>query len=221
MSKSALKTERKELELRKARAETKVAELNLKEERRRNERGVREHRLKYESDPEARGVFHFRTYVDAESCSFYGDRIQRFAHLNEGKRITLYLNTPGGSAFHGLGFYDTLRTISAQGNPITTVVRGFAASMGAILLQAGDQRLVGAESQLMIHEISSGVMGKLHEMEDEVKFLKRLNRQVFGIIAGRTGGQWEADELYRWAKAKDRWLSAEKAVELGFADAVG
>lgn len=215
------KAEKKVLELRQQRAETEKAELELKETRRRNKRYKREHDKKFKYDPDARGVFHFQGVVTDVSCSVWGDKVQEYAHLNPGKPITIYLTTPGGSAFHGLGLYDELRTLSKQGHHITTVVRGYAASMGAILLQAGDTRLVGAESQLMIHEISSGAFGKLHEMEDEVKFLKRLNRRIFGIIADRTGDQWEADSLYAWAKAKDRWLSAEDAVEHGFADQVG
>lgn len=218
---NALKAEKRELELRKARAETEQAELELKEQRRRDKRYTREHRVKYHGDEEFKGVFHLIGGVTAENCAYWGEKIGRYARLHPGKPITLYLQTPGGSAFHGLGLYDELRTLSKQGHHITTVVRGFAASMGAILLQAGDTRLVGAESQVMIHELSSGMFGKLHEMDDEVKFLKRLNSRLFGIIAGRTDGEWDAKTLYKWAKAKERWLSAEAAVENGFADAVG
>ena len=215
------KAEKKELELRQQRAETKKSELELKEQRRRDKRQAREHRNKYEYDPEANGVFHLIGAVTPESCAYWGDKIQRYAHLHPGKPLTLYLQTPGGSVFHGVGLYDELRTLSAQGHHITTVVRGYAASMGAILLQAGDTRLVGAESLVMIHEVSAGSFGKLHEMDNDVKFYKRLNARLFDIIASRTDGKWEGDDLYRWAKAKDRWLSAQESVQHGFADAVG
>lgn len=221
MSTKVKNAEKKELELRQQRAETLKAELEAQDARRRNKRLAREHRNKHTYDPESRGVFLLHGRVDDVSCAYWGERIQRYAHLNPGKPITLYIQSPGGSVLHGLGLYDTLRTIAAQGHHITTVVRGYAASMGAILLQAGDTRLVGAESHVMLHEISSGAIGKLHELEDEVEFCKRLNRRLFAIVASRTGGKWEADDLYAWVKAKDRWLAADKAVAKGFADAVG
>lgn len=221
MASKTKNAEKKELELRQQRAETLKAELELKGQKQRAKRYTREHRNAYKYDPEARGVFHFTGQVDGASCSYWADRITRYATLHPGKPITLYIQSPGGSVLHGLGLYDTLRTISAQGHHITTVVRGYAASMGAILLQAGDTRLVGAESHVMLHEISSGAIGKLHELEDEVEFCKRLNRRLFAIVASKTDGKWEADDLYAWVKAKDRWLSADKAVDKGFADAVG
>lgn len=211
----------KELELRQQKAETEKAELEAKDARRRNKRLAREHRVKYKYEPTARGVFYLTGRVDDTWCAYWGDQVQRYAHLNPSKPITLYIQTPGGSVLHGLGLYDTLRTISAQDHHITTVVRGYAASMGAILLQAGDTRLVGAESHIMLHEISSGAIGKLHELEDEVEFCKRLNRRLFAIVAARTDDRWEADSLYKWVKAKDRWLSADRAVAQGFADGVG
>ena len=221
MSKAATKAEKKALELRQQRAETKKAELELRETKRRDKRYAREHKVKYKGDEEHSGVFHLIGGVNAETCAYWGDKILRYARLNPGKPITLFLQSPGGSVLHGLGLYDELRTLSKQGHHITTVVRGYAASMGAILLQAGDTRLVGAESHIMIHEVSSGAIGKLHELEDEVKFTKRLNRRLFAILAERTSGTWEADALYEWAKAKDRWIPADRAVAHGFADAVG
>lgn len=213
--------EKKDLELRQQRAETIKAELELKVQQQRTQRYTRDHRNEYKYDPESRGVFHLIGAVDGSTTAYWADRIQRYAHLHPSKPITIYLQTPGGSVLHGLGFYDTLRTISAQDHHVTTVVRGFAASMGAVLLQAGDTRLVGTESLVMLHEVSSGTGGKLHEMKDDVKFTEQLNRRLMSIIANRTGGKWDADALYERIEAKDWWLSADEAVEQGFADAVG
>jgi len=213
--------EKKELELRQQRAETRKAELELQTQEQRTKRYTREHKHDYKYDPEARGVFHLIGAVDSTSTAYWADRIQRYAHLHPGKPLTIYLQTPGGSVLHGLGFYDTLRTISSQGHHITTVVRGFAASMGAVLLQAGDTRLVGTESMVMLHEVSSGTGGKLHEMKDDVKFTEQLNRRLMSIIANRTGGKWDADALYERIEAKDWWLDSETAVSEGVADGVG
>lgn len=214
-------SEKKELELRQQRAETIKAELELEQQRLRNERYTRDHRNDFEYDPESRGIFHLIGQVDGLSCQLWADRIQRYAHLNPSKPITIYLQTPGGSVLHGLGLFDALRTIAAQDHHITTVVRGFAASMGAVLLQAGDTRLVGTESLVMLHEVSSGTGGKLHEMKDDVKFTEQLNRRLMSIIANRTKGKWTADALYERIEAKDWWVDAGEAVEQGFADAVG
>jgi ATP-dependent Clp protease protease subunit len=214
-------SEKKELELRQQRAETRKAELELEIQQQRTQRATRDHRHDYEYDPEGRGVFHLIGAVDSTSCAYWADRIQRYAHLHPGEPITIHLQTPGGSVLHGLGFYDTLRTIASQGHHITTVVRGFAASMGAVLLQAGDTRLVGTESLVMLHEVSSGTGGKLHEMKDDVKFTEQLNRRLMSIIANRTGEKWTADALYERIEAKDWWLSADEAVDQGFADGVG
>jgi ATP-dependent protease ClpP protease subunit len=73
----------------------------------------------------------------------------------------------------------------------------------------------------MIHEISSMAMGKLHEMEDDLAFTKKLNKRMFDIIARRTDGKFTGASLYRRAAAKDWWLDADEAVANGFADKIG
>ena len=83
--------------------------------------------------------------------------------------------------------YDTIRGLAKRGHHITTVVRGYAASFGAVLLQAGDVRIVGPESRVMLHEVSSMAWGKLHEIKDQVGFTKELNQRIFDLIAERSG----------------------------------
>jgi ATP-dependent Clp protease protease subunit len=214
-------SEKKELELRKLRAETAQAEAEAEQERLRLLRQQRAHREEFDYKPEARGVFNFTSDVNLLSCAHFADTVSRYAHLNPGGDITIIIHSPGGSVLDGFGLYDTLRELSRQGHKITTVVRGYAASFGAVLLQAGDVRKVGPESHLMLHEISSISMGKLHEQEDQLEFTKRLNTRIFGLLAERTGGKWTGPKLYAKAKAKDWWISAEDAVSNGFADEVG
>ena len=87
--------------------------------------------------------------------------------------ITVIFNSPGGSVIHGMALFDEMVTLSQRGggqHKLTTVVRGYAASMGGILLQAGDKRVCGKESYLMIHEIAAGTGGKIGELKDDVKF---------------------------------------------------
>lgn len=213
--------EKKELELRKLRAETTQAEAEAEVESLRLLRLKRTHAEEFDYKPEARGVFHFTTDVNTASCAYFADQVQRYAHLNPGGDITIVIHSPGGSVLDGFGLYDTLRSLSDAGHKITTVVRGYAASFGAVLLQAGDVRKVGPESHIMLHEVSSVSWGKLHEVEDQVEFTKRLNTRIFGLIAERTGGKWTGPKLYSKCKAKDWWVSGRESVDNGFADEVG
>src|SRR5690242_9899332 len=84
---STKNAEKKALELRQQRAETEKAELELKVQQQRTKRQTREHKREFNYDPEARGVFHLIGQVDGTSCSYWADRIQRYAHLHPGKPI--------------------------------------------------------------------------------------------------------------------------------------
>lgn len=212
--------ERKALELRQLKADALKSELELEQAQLRTAKLRRDYAHE-DADPEHRGHFDFIGVVDTIQCIVFADKVQRYASTHPGSPITITIQSPGGSVLAGLGLYDTLRTLSLQGHHITTQVRGYAASFGAILLQAGDTRLVGAESLIMLHEISSGAIGKLHEMKDELKFLEMANRRLFAILAGRTKGKWDADKLYERVEAKDWWISADECVAEGFADQVG
>jgi ATP-dependent Clp protease protease subunit len=209
-----LELEQQQIELEEARAKLEVAKLGLEVERR-----VHDRTFKY--DPMEDGRFYMTGPIDGRSCHYLLGNVDRYAYLHPKAPITIYFETPGGSVLPGLGLYDSLRALGAQGHPITTVVRGYAASLGAVLLQAGDTRLVGPESMFMIHEISSMAMGKLHEMEDDLAFTKKLNKRMFDIIARRTDGKFTGASLYRRAAAKDWWLDADEAVANGFADRIG
>ena len=213
--------EKKALELREQRASAEKAEVELAREKIYLRAQKREQRRKVKADPERYGRFKFNAEVSQGNVEIFTDQLERWSRLNPNKPITVVLTSPGGSVLAGWGLYDTLRTLSAQGHHITTQVRGYAASMGAVLLQAGDTRLVGAESYVMLHEVSSVAYGKLHEIKDQSKFTKKLNGRIFDVIASRTDGKWTGESLYNWAKAKDRWVSSVECVEQGFADGVG
>lgn len=222
MSKTAERAERKELEVRKLRAETRKEEYELEQERLRTKRLKRDHKEMKANKAERHGIFNFCDSVSEGSCLIFAERLEAWARLNPGRSLTIYLSTPGGSVLSGFGLYDTIRSLSKRGHHVTTVVRGYAASFGAVLLQAGDVRIVGPESRIMIHEVSSMAWGKLHEVDDQVGFMKELNRRIFDLIAERAGVEGQTgDSLYKWAKAKDRWLTASACIERGLADEVG
>jgi ATP-dependent Clp endopeptidase proteolytic subunit ClpP len=133
--------------------------------------------------------------------------------------ITVVFNSPGGGVIHGLALYDHLRLLSDKGHKITTECRGYAASMGGVLLQAGDERVVGPYAHIMIHEVSSMNIGKVSEQEDQMEFTKKLQDRLAEILTSRSTMTKAA--LKRKWKHKDWWLNAEEAVELGFADRIG
>jgi ATP-dependent protease ClpP protease subunit len=100
------------------------------------------------------------------------------------------------------------------------VCRGYAASMGGILLQAGDVRVCGPESYILIHEISSGAVGKIGDLEDEVEFVKMIQKRVNDIFVARSGGKVTATKLRNMYRRKDFWLDSTKALALGIVDEI-
>lgn len=133
--------------------------------------------------------------------------------------ITIRFSSPGGSVVDGLALYDTIMAVRGQGIRITTYALGWAASMAAVLLQAGEERIIGANAYILIHEISSGAIGKLSELEDETKFCRKINDRLFNILSERA--KIKRATIINRAKRKDWWLDSEDCLKYGFADKRG
>jgi len=132
--------------------------------------------------------------------------------------IVVRFFTPGGDVLAGLALFDYLRELQRDGIEVTTVAIGMAASMGAILLQAGGKRLVTPSSYLMVHEIATVALGKLSEIKDEQKFSERIQNRLLDILAERS--TMSARQIKtRWSR-RDWWLDAQESVDIGFADAI-
>jgi len=125
--------------------------------------------------------------------------------------ITMYVNSPGGSVLAGLAIYDVMRSIEA---PITTIGTGMQASMGSILLVAGDERKMTRNSYYMIHQPLSGngQSTQLTDIEIGADFTKRLKEQLTDIYVRHTGLKHEYWDI---ALNRDTWLSAEQAKKMG------
>ena len=144
------------------------------------------------------------------------------------KPIKMFINSPGGSVTSGLAIYDTMQFIKC---PVHTYVMGQAASMGSFLAQAGEpgKRFVLPESRTMIHRVSSGTRGtsgSVHvqelEMEDAIRSFeesKRLNQRLTELYVRHNTAGKTYDELFDTMKF-DTFLSAQEAVDNGFADKV-
>lgn len=132
--------------------------------------------------------------------------------------ITIVFYSPGGSVFAGLALYDYITYLKAQGHHVTTICSGWAASMGAVLMQVGDTRVMGSESFMLLHEVSGGAIGSTGEIEDTVELIKLMNKRIIGIFAKRS--KMSVDEIEtRWNR-KDWSMDSAEALELGLVDEI-
>jgi ATP-dependent Clp protease protease subunit len=130
--------------------------------------------------------------------------------------INLYINSPGGSVTAGMAVYDTMQLIE---NDVLTVGMGIAASMGQFLLTAGTEgkRIVLPHANVLMHQPSAGLGGSATDITIHAQRLIRVKQRMIDITAQRTGRT--AEEIRRDSD-RDRWFSAEEAVEYGLADRV-
>lgn len=164
-------------------------------------------------------TFLFYDGVEKETCKSAMKELSILSRRFPGQPLTIIINSPGGYILDGLALYDHIRALSAAGHHVTTISRGMAASMGGILLQAGDTRIVGPSSELLIHESAGGEIGKVNVREDGLVQSQKMWSKLSDILATRSS--MSAEEIRERAFKFDWWLTAEEAVELGFADAIG
>lgn len=133
-----------------------------------------------------------------------------------GKDISLYLNTPGGSVYAGLGIYDTMQFISSD---VATICTGMAASMGAVLLVAGTKgkRSALKHSRIMIHQPSGGAQGVAADMEINLREMLKLKKELYQIIADHSGNTYEQIEK---DSDRDFWMTSQEALDYGMIDRV-
>ena len=130
--------------------------------------------------------------------------------------INLYLNTPGGSVYAGLGIYDTMQFVKAR---VSTICTGLAASMGAVLLVAGEQGMRAAlpHSRIMIHQPLGGIQGQASDIEITAKEILKLKEELYQIISDKSG---KSMEQIRKDADRDHWMTAAEALEYGMIDKV-
>ena len=133
-----------------------------------------------------------------------------------GKDISIYINSPGGSVTAGLGIYDTMQFISSD---VATICTGMAASMGAVLLVAGQEgkRSALPHSRVMIHQPLGGVQGQASDIEIEAKEIQKFKKELYTIISNHSHTPYEKV----WTDSdRNYWMTAEEAKEYGMIDAV-
>ena len=136
--------------------------------------------------------------------------------VDSDKDISIYLNTPGGSVYAGLGIYDTMQFVKSR---VATICTGMAASMGAVLLVAGEKGMRAAlpHSRVMIHQPMGGIQGQASDIEITAKEILKLKDELYQIIADHSG---QAMDKIRQDADRDYWMTAAEALEYGMIDKV-
>ncbi|MGZ4041301.1 MAG: ClpP family protease, partial [Bacteroidia bacterium] len=132
------------------------------------------------------------------------------------KDIQMYLNSPGGSVYAGLGIYDTMQIIQPD---VATICTGMAASMGAVLMCAGQKgkRTALKHARVMIHQPLGGAEGQASDIEITAREIQKLKKELYDIIAKHSGQTYEKV----WADSdRDYWMTADEAKAYGMLDEV-
>ncbi len=132
------------------------------------------------------------------------------------KDIQIYINSPGGSVYAGLGIYDTMQFIKPD---VATICTGMAASMGAVLLCAGEagKRSGLPHSRVMIHQPLGGAQGQASDIEITAREILTLKEELYKIIAKHSGQSY--DKVHEDSD-RDYWMKADKAKEYGMIDEI-
>lgn len=132
------------------------------------------------------------------------------------RNISIYLNTPGGSVYAGLGIYDTMQFVKSK---VGTICTGMAASMGAVLLVAGEKGMRAAlpHSRVMIHQPMGGIQGQASDIEITAKEILKLKDELYQIIADHSG---QTLERIRQDADRDFWMTSKEALEYGMIDSI-
>jgi ATP-dependent Clp endopeptidase proteolytic subunit ClpP len=160
----------------------------------------------------------FSSEVSANSVSTCIAQLTIWMRTRPGEPIEIQFLSPGGSVIHGMALWDFIQTVRAAGHHVTTSAIGYAASMASILLQAGDKRVMGKESYLLIHEISLGAGGKIGDIEDTMDWAKTIMDRVANIFASRS--KMTKRQILSAMKRKDFWVDSEQALKLGLVDEI-
>ncbi len=132
------------------------------------------------------------------------------------KDIQIYLNTPGGSVYAGLGIYDTMQYVSPD---VATICTGMAASMGSVLLCAGakGKRTALRHSRVLIHQPLGGAEGQASDIEITAREILKVKKELYDIISLHSGQPY--DKIYQDAD-RDYWMTSQEALEYGMIDEV-
>ena len=156
------------------------------------------------------------TQIDDYTANTLQAQLLYLDSTDPGKDISIYVNSPGGSVYAGLGIYDTMQFIQSD---VATICTGMAASMAAVLLVAGEEgkRSALPHSRVMIHQPMGGAQGQASDIEITAREIQKLKKELYTIIADHS--HTDFDKV--WADSdRDYWMTATEAKEYGMIDKI-
>ncbi|MDR1746251.1 MAG: ATP-dependent Clp endopeptidase proteolytic subunit ClpP [Tannerella sp.] len=156
------------------------------------------------------------TQIDDYTANVIQAQLLYLDTSDPGKDISIYINSPGGSVYAGLGIYDTMQFI---GSKVSTICTGIAASMASVLLVAGEKgkRFGLKHSRVMIHQPLGGMQGQASDMEITVRQIIKVKEELYRIISEHSGQPYDQIEK---DSDRDYWMSAEEAQSYGMIDEI-
>ena len=156
------------------------------------------------------------TQVTDQSANIIQAQLLYLDSVDPEKDISIYINSPGGSVYAGLGIYDTMQYVNSD---VSTICTGMAASMAAVLLVAGEKgkRYALPHSRVMIHQPMGGIQGQASDIEITAREILKLKEELYRIISDHSGQPFEKVER---DSDRDYWMIAQEAKEYGMIDKV-
>ncbi len=156
------------------------------------------------------------TQVNSDVANIIQAQLLFLDSADPGKDISIYINSPGGSVYDGLGIYDTMQFISSD---VGTICTGMAASMAAVLLVAGEKgkRSALKHSRVMIHQPMGGVQGQASDIEITAREILKVKHELYKIIASHSGKSIDQVEK---DSDRDYWMNSKEALEYGMIDRI-
>ena len=156
------------------------------------------------------------TAIDDYTANTLQAQLLYLDSCDPGKDISIYINSPGGSVYAGLGIYDTMQFISSD---VATICTGMAASMAAVLLVSGQEgkRSALTHSRVMIHQPLGGAQGQASDIEITAREILKLKKELYTIIADHS--YTDFDKVWQDSD-RDYWMTAAEAKEYGMIDKV-
>ena len=164
----------------------------------------------------AERIIFFGTAVDDYVANVITAQLLFLESTDPKKDIIMYINSPGGSVYAGLGIYDTMQYVNPD---VATICTGLAASMGAVLLAAGEAKKRSAlpHARIMIHQPSAGMQGTSSDMEISMRQTLELKKDLYTILSKHTGQTYDKIEK---DSDRDFWMRAAEAKTYGLIDEV-
>ena len=156
------------------------------------------------------------TAIDDHVANIIQAQLLFLESVDASKDISIYINSPGGSVYAGLGIYDTMQFIKPE---IATICTGMAASMGAVLMCAGQKgkRSALPHSRIMIHQPMGGVQGQASDIEITAREIIKLKNELYHIISKHSGQKFEKVQE---DSDRDYWMKSEEAKKYGMIDEI-